>query len=79
VGRVLRDTHAVIWWLADDPRLSTPARDAIAGAAEPLLSPVSMMEIGIKTSLRKLRLVDGWVGQLLGDAGDRCAGVATVW
>jgi PIN domain nuclease of toxin-antitoxin system len=28
--RLLPDTHALIWWLADRPRLSTTARSAIA-------------------------------------------------
>jgi|SRR5919106_2438 PIN domain nuclease of toxin-antitoxin system len=28
--RLLLDTHALIWWLADRPRLSTTARSAIA-------------------------------------------------
>jgi PIN domain nuclease of toxin-antitoxin system len=65
--RVLLDTHAVVWWLADDPRLSKPARAAIASAAVPLLSAVSLMEIGIKTSLGKLRLEDAWMGLLLAD------------
>jgi PIN domain nuclease of toxin-antitoxin system len=65
--RILLDTHAVVWWLAKDRRLSQPAREAIAGAALPLLSAVSLLEIGIKTSLGKLRLEDGWVGPLLGD------------
>lgn len=31
---LLLDTHAALWWLADDPRLSEAAREAIAGAEE---------------------------------------------
>lgn len=27
---LLLDTHALLWWLFDDPRLSVPAREAIA-------------------------------------------------
>jgi PIN domain nuclease of toxin-antitoxin system len=30
--RLLLDTHALIWWLTDDVRLSTSARSAIAAA-----------------------------------------------
>jgi hypothetical protein len=26
---LLLDTHVVLWWFTDDPRLSTRARDAI--------------------------------------------------
>ena len=29
----IADTHAVIWYLADDPRLSTQAKQAFADAA----------------------------------------------
>ena len=28
--RLLLDTHAVLWWVMDDPRLSRPARAAIS-------------------------------------------------
>lgn len=31
--RLLLDTHAFLWWLADDPALSSVARDAIAEPA----------------------------------------------
>jgi PIN domain nuclease of toxin-antitoxin system len=68
VSRLLVDTHALLWWLADDPALSRAARDAIADPAhEPLVSAASMWEIAIKRSLGKLtapddlqdRIVDG--------------------
>jgi PIN domain nuclease of toxin-antitoxin system len=31
--RLLLDTHAVLWWLSDDPRLAMAARTAIADPA----------------------------------------------
>jgi PIN domain nuclease of toxin-antitoxin system len=59
VTRLLLDTHAVLWWLADDPALSPPARDALADPAnEPLVSAVSVWEIAIKRSLGKLTAPD---------------------
>lgn len=57
--RLLVDTHAVLWWLADDPALSRAARDAIADPAnEPLVSAASIWEIAIKRSLGKLDAPD---------------------
>lgn len=65
--RVLLDTHAAVWWLTDDERLSASAREAMATADEPLLSAVSLIEVAIKTSLRKLRVAEGWADELLAE------------
>ena len=55
--KLLLDTHALLWFLADDPRLSASARTTIEDPANPrLLSPVSLQEIAIKVQLGKLRL-----------------------
>jgi len=55
VSRLLVDTHALLWWLADDPSLSPTARDAIADPTnEPLVSAASVWEIAIKRGLGKL-------------------------
>jgi PIN domain nuclease of toxin-antitoxin system len=59
VSRLLVDTHALLWWLADDPSLSPTARDAIADPNnEPLVSAASVWEIAIKRSLGKLTAPD---------------------
>jgi PIN domain nuclease of toxin-antitoxin system len=59
VSRLLLDTHAVLWWLTDDPALSAPARDALADPVnEPLVSAASIWEIAIKRSLGKLTAPD---------------------
>lgn len=54
--RVLLDTHAFLWWADDDPRLSSPARRAIADAADGFLSIASCWEMAIKVSKGKLTL-----------------------
>jgi PIN domain nuclease of toxin-antitoxin system len=54
--RVLLDTHAFLWGIADDPRLSLPARRAIADATERFLSIASCWELAIKVSRKKLTL-----------------------
>ena len=63
--RVLVDSHAALWWVADDERLSEPARQAIASASDPLLSAVSLFEVAIKASLRKLPVAAQWADELL--------------
>lgn len=54
---VLFDTHAFLWFVDDNPRLSNAARDLIeAEDTQPFLSMASLWEIAIKISLGKLRL-----------------------
>jgi PIN domain nuclease of toxin-antitoxin system len=55
--KLLLDTHAALWFLAGDPRLSSRARAVIEIAAnERLFSIASAWEIAIKVSLGKLSL-----------------------
>lgn len=62
--RLLLDTHAVLWWLADDPRLSKPAREAIGSADQPLVSAGTLFEVSVKASLGKLEVPDEWIDEL---------------
>jgi PIN domain nuclease of toxin-antitoxin system len=53
--RLLLDTHALIWWMADAPELSDRARSAIAERSnEVMVSIASLWEIVIKRALGKL-------------------------
>ena len=53
--RFLLDTHVLLWWLGDDRRLKPPERRAIADRdALVYVSAVTMWEIAIKRSLRRL-------------------------
>lgn len=53
--RILLDTHALLWWLADDPALSSTAREAIAADENIVaVSAVTSWEISIKRALGKL-------------------------
>lgn len=55
--KVLLDTHAFLWWIADDPQLSTRARQIMEAAdTKPFLSAASGWEIAIKSRLGKLKL-----------------------
>lgn len=55
--KLLLDTHAFLWWIADDERLSSKARRAIGdGRNEVLVSAVSAWEIVVKHELGRLTL-----------------------
>ena len=55
--RLLLDTHAFLWFMAGDARLSGAARRAIeASDGEWWLSTASIWEMAIKSSLRRLML-----------------------
>ena len=54
---LLLDTHALLWWLDDNPTLSAEARDAIAdGRNLVFVSAVVIWEVRVKQSLGKLQL-----------------------
>ena len=54
---LLLDTHALLWWLDDNPTLSVKARDAIAnGSNMVFVSAASIWEIRIKENLGKLKI-----------------------
>jgi PIN domain nuclease of toxin-antitoxin system len=53
--RLLLDTHALVWWLAGDDRLSPAARSAIEDSSnEVLVSAASAWEVATKHRLGKL-------------------------
>lgn len=53
--RLLLDTHALLWWLAGDERLSGAARDAIGDEGNAVLvSAASAWEICTKVRIGKL-------------------------
>lgn len=52
--RLLLDTHALLWWLLDDPALPVGARRAIDRAETVYVSSASVWEIAIKQRLGKL-------------------------
>jgi PIN domain nuclease of toxin-antitoxin system len=57
--RLLLDTHVLLWWLADDPRLSEAAAEAIGSADnDVLVSAGSVWEIEIKRAKGMLETPD---------------------
>ena len=67
--KLLLDTHALLWWLADDARLAEPARAEIADAANTVwVSAASAWELAIKARLGKLSMPDDLGQQLLANS-----------
>ena len=59
MSRFLLDTHVLLWWLTDDPRLGASARQTIADAQnEVFVSAATGWEVAIKWALGKLRAPD---------------------
>jgi PIN domain nuclease of toxin-antitoxin system len=64
--RLLVDTHAALWLLAEDMRLSPRADQLLTDATnEVLLSAAVVWEVAIKRSLGKLEAPDEFATQLL--------------
>ena len=63
--RVLLDTHAFLWWITDDERLTSPARIAIgASANQVFVSAATVWEIVVKSRLGRLPVpepADGFI------------------
>lgn len=58
--RALLDTHAFLWWIADNPSLSQIARECVANPENEIyLSAVSVWEIAIKVRSGRLTLFSG--------------------
>jgi PIN domain nuclease of toxin-antitoxin system len=61
MSRVLLDTHALLWMVSGDDRLSDAARSAILAAGNQLLFSVAgYWELCIKIDLGKLELQKNW-------------------
>ena len=55
--KLLLDTHALLWFLGNNPQLSASARQHIENPArEKFVSAASLWEIAVKLSLKKLKL-----------------------
>lgn len=55
--KALLDTHAFLWWISDDPRLSAPIRELVGnGESKLFLSAASGWEIAIKMRLGRLEV-----------------------
>lgn len=59
IPAILVDTHVLLWWLADDRRLSERARELIESpGVRVIVSAASIWEIAIKSALGRLQAPD---------------------
>ena len=65
--KLLLDTHAVLWWQAEDRRLPKTARRAIATADVVWVSAASGWEVAIKTTLGRLRIDEPFAATVAAD------------
>jgi PIN domain nuclease of toxin-antitoxin system len=71
--RLLLDTHAFLWWIADDARLPAATRERLLDRADELfVSIASIWEIAIKVGIGRLRTP----GDLQGFLADQLAKTA---
>jgi PIN domain nuclease of toxin-antitoxin system len=56
--KLLLDTHVVLWWRMDSPRLKRAVRQRIAAAEVVWVSAASGWEVAIKRALGKLHIDD---------------------
>lgn len=62
MATLLLDTHALLWWLSEDPRLPVEVRELLEDPGNaPLASAASAWEISIKSKLGKLEAPSGLV------------------
>lgn len=55
--RLLLDTHLLLWWLKDDPRLPVAVVERVqAPGAEVFVSQASLWEMAIKASIGRLQV-----------------------
>ena len=54
--RLLLDTHTFLWFIDDNPRLSSKAKSLLESDNDLLFSTASLWEIAIKSSIGKLSL-----------------------
>jgi PIN domain nuclease of toxin-antitoxin system len=65
--KLLLDTHAALWWLADDARMGTNAARGLADERnQVLLSAAVIWEVAVKRSLGKLDAPEDLAPTLLG-------------
>jgi PIN domain nuclease of toxin-antitoxin system len=72
MSNILLDTHAALWFLDGDPRISPRAKEAILSVKNrKFISMASVWEVAIKISIGKLGFDDGAKGfiELLAENG----------
>jgi PIN domain nuclease of toxin-antitoxin system len=68
--KILLDTHALLWWLADDKQLGRRARELVEDPGnDVLISMVSLWEIAVKSRIGKLQADIKEIADAVGQEG----------
>ncbi|PZG09689.1 PIN domain nuclease [Micromonospora craterilacus] len=67
---LLLDTHVVIWWLTDDPTLSSEIKDRLDHEPDVYVSAATIWEIAIKQAIGKIKEPER-LPELVRDSGFR--------
>lgn len=66
--RLILDTHILLWWWDDSPKLPADMRSLISNADhEVFVSAVSIAEIAVKKSVGRLEIGDDFAGGIASD------------
>jgi PIN domain nuclease of toxin-antitoxin system len=66
--KLLLDSHAFLWWLTEDSKLGTSAREVVADPSSIVhVSAATIWELAIKASLGKLELGDSDLVEEIGE------------
>jgi PIN domain nuclease of toxin-antitoxin system len=77
--KLLLDTHILIWWHENDPKLKAKARDMILEPSNSIfVSSISLWEIAIKNALGKLEVEFEEVTQAIEEDGFTIANFSKV-
>lgn len=77
--RLLLDTHVLIWWLRDDPRLGPKPRALMAdNEAEVLFSIVSCWEASVKARVGKMDITGTDLWRFATDEGIVAIGLTSI-
>ena len=52
--KYILDTHVILWYLSEDPKLSTTAKGIVDARNDLYFSIISLWEISIKVNIGKL-------------------------
>ena len=77
--KLLIDSHAIVWWMTDDPRLSPVARQMLGSAKYPrFLSLASLWELSLKVAAGRLQGIGSTIGNLQQAAAKQAIGILPI-
>lgn len=77
--KLLIDSHAIVWWMTDDPRLSPVARQMLGSAQYPRsLSLASLWELSLKVAAGRLQGIGSTIDNLRQACAKQAIGILPI-